>query len=327
MKTCHRLLLVVVVLAIATGVSAQQPPNLERGFAPDKMYQLSNIDNINTFNGNLLAALPIGQRFPLSSSLSYGFSLTYNSKLWDYVRREHWGYTCPGPPAEECVYSFQYYEYEAVANRRSNAGLGWLLTIGGRFHDPDDLIGGTSPSTGGVYESPDGAEHAFYGQFHRGDFGGYFQPAYYTNDNSFLRLRLTPTNSLATHAEIDFPDGSTNEFEPDGTGSWRLTRRRDQYKDASGNYRNWMTVTYATSSPPCTVSDAQTNATTTAVWIINDSQQRRHDVCLSRVWYEDHYVDAPNAVVLAGFQGQRPAAQSTKYSFVYTQENIDRGLE
>jgi YD repeat-containing protein len=324
MKTCRRLLLVVVVLAIATGVTAQQPPNLERGFAADKIYQLSNIDNVNTFNGNLLAALPIGQRFPLSASLSYGLSLTYNSKLWDFVRREHWGDTCAPPPGEGCNYQFQYFEYEAVANRRSNAGLGWLFTIGGRFHDADDLIGGTSPSTGGVYESPDGAEHAFYGQFHRGDFGGYFQPAYYTNDNSFLRLRLTPASSLATHAEIDFPDGSTNEFEPDGTGNWRLTRRRDQYKDASGNYRNWMTVTYAASSPPCTASDAQTHATTTAVWIINDSQQRRHDVCLSSVWYEDHYVDAPNAVVLAGFKGQRPAAQSTTYAFVYNQENIDR---
>jgi YD repeat-containing protein len=335
MKTYRLALIVAVVLAIAIGVTAQQPPNLERGFAADKIYQLSNIDNVNAFNGNLLAALPIGQRFPLSSSLSYGFSLTYNSKLWDYVRRQHWDYTCshppgdpaPGDPPPDCIYQFQYFEYEAVANRRSNAGLGWLFTIGGRFHDADDLIGGTSPSTGGVYESPDGAEHAFYGQLHRGDFGGYFQPAYYTNDNSFLRLRLTPTNSLATHAEIDFPDGSTNEFEPDGTGNWRLTRRRDQYKDASGNYRNWMTVNYAASSPPCSASDAQTHATTTAVWIINDSQQRRHDVCLSSVWYEAHYVDAPNAVVLAGFQGQRSVAQSTTYAFVYTQENIDRGLE
>ena len=150
----------------------------------------------------------------------------------------------------------------------------------------------------------------------------------YANDNSYLRLRLTsnPGTLLAIHAEIDFPDGTTNEFEPDAVGTWRLTRRRDQFKDASGNYRNWVTVQYGGSedSQPCATSDSESGATTNSVWIIRDSQGRRQDVCLSLLLNDDHYANFPNAVVLAGFQPPDGPALVPKYSFGYAQQNVPR---
>jgi len=309
-KTRFHCLLGILLFTVASPVLAQQAPNLERGFAADKMYELSNIDNVNVFNGNLFVSLPIGQRFPLSTNLSYGLSLTYNSKLWDFGRQAIWGYPCG-----ECNYQFMYYEYEAYANRRSNAGLGWLFSIGGRLHGLDDDIGGYETSTGWLYESPDGAEHAFYGEPHNSAYtlpSDPIQPEsgiFYTNDGSYLRQRIIST----THVEIDFPDGTTNEFDKATDGTWQLTRRRDQFQ-SNGNYVNWVKVTYDTSSPNCPAMG------TSAVWIIEDSQQRRHDVCFSTAYYEDHNIDVPVSAVLTGFGG----GQSVHYSFAYSQEDINR---
>jgi hypothetical protein len=210
-----------------------------------------------------------------------------------------------------CNPQILYYLYEALANRRSNAGLGWLLTLGGRLHGPDDDVGGYPTGSGWIYEGPDGAEHVFYALPHQGSFNVFSQSAYYTNDNSFLRLRMV---SL-THAEIDFPDGATNEFDTDSNGIWQLSRRRDQYKDSGGNYRNWVTVTYAASSPACDVAAPGENS----VWIIQDALGRRHDVCFAQMYYEDHYIEAPTAVVLSGFEGQR-----VNYTFAYLQQNVYR---
>ena len=45
----------------AAPAAAQRPQNLAKGFAADKMYEFNNLDHINTFNGHLNIAIPLGQ--------------------------------------------------------------------------------------------------------------------------------------------------------------------------------------------------------------------------------------------------------------------------
>ncbi len=79
--------LAVLALLAAFAPRAQAQPESEigaRGFHADKVYNLSGIDSVNLFNGNLTLAIPLGIEYPVSEKLSYRFHLTYNSSAWDY---------------------------------------------------------------------------------------------------------------------------------------------------------------------------------------------------------------------------------------------------
>src|SRR6476469_4119751 len=95
--------------------AAQKPAGLELGIQPEKLYQFSDLDSVNLFNGNLMTSIPIGQRYSVGGSLSYQLNLVYNSKVWDYEQY----FDGNGKPF-----------YVARPNLRSNAGLGWRLTLG-----------------------------------------------------------------------------------------------------------------------------------------------------------------------------------------------------
>ena len=45
---------------IAAPGAAQQHPNKEKGFNPDRLYDFHALDDINTFNGNLIITIPLG---------------------------------------------------------------------------------------------------------------------------------------------------------------------------------------------------------------------------------------------------------------------------
>ena len=59
-------------------LDAQQHPNLERGFAHEKLYQFGGIDNVNVLNGNVALTIPIGMAYPAGGNLTYALTLTYN---------------------------------------------------------------------------------------------------------------------------------------------------------------------------------------------------------------------------------------------------------
>ena len=48
------------MVLIATPILAEQGPAEEKGFRPEKMYNFGSIDEVNTFNGNLVVTTPIG---------------------------------------------------------------------------------------------------------------------------------------------------------------------------------------------------------------------------------------------------------------------------
>src|SRR5437899_2925911 len=80
-------------LACSLGVHAQTHPNLEKGFAADKMYQFGDVDQVNVFNGNLSLTIPIEGTTPVSDHLSLPLTLVYNTKLWSAKLKSY----CPSP--------------------------------------------------------------------------------------------------------------------------------------------------------------------------------------------------------------------------------------
>src|SRR5439155_990799 len=107
-------LCVLAAIALASlSAAAQMPQNFEKGFAADKMYQFSNIDSVNTFNGNLTIVIPIGDKYAIGGGTSYGLVLTYNSTLWE--RNEVRTIPAAGGDGVPAIWE--------SPSRRSNAGL------------------------------------------------------------------------------------------------------------------------------------------------------------------------------------------------------------
>ena len=183
-------------------------PATERGLDPTHTYAMGDLDAVNLFNGNLAVNLPIGTSYPTGHGLGYGFNLSYNSKLFDNVLH---AVSVGGSTGHWLTYT------ETVPNRLSNAGVGWVLGLGGRLLSPDDdennsggpLIKGRrrDPMPSWVYVAPDGSEHVFYAQLNY-----YGVPAgdtdAYTRDGSYLRMHVR-SDSLR---DVAFPDGRTFVF-------------------------------------------------------------------------------------------------------------------
>ncbi len=205
MRHLTRFLLLFSV-AIAFHSAAQEPDlNNKRGFEAGKVYNFFGIDSVSPFSGNLTVPIPIGQSYSVRPGFSYQFFLTNNSRAWDYEL--------------QTLESGDDVRYSAP-ERYSNAGLGWLLTLG-RVLPP-------SSSNGWTYASPDGANHEF--------FGGSDPGVLYTMDNTYLRMKLTPRNATApsavTRVEVETADGLKHAF----TGAGELIEIRD-------GYGNWLQVT------------------------------------------------------------------------------------
>lgn len=77
------LFLLIALIAISVCDVKGQEKNPQRGFQPGNSYALSQLESINTTNGNLILNIPLGQLPPGRGTLSGGISLRYNSKLYD----------------------------------------------------------------------------------------------------------------------------------------------------------------------------------------------------------------------------------------------------
>jgi len=215
-------ILLALLVFIPASASAEQPqvhPNLEKGFAADKMYQFNNVDNVNLFNGNLTFTIPLGGSIPASDRLATSMTLVYNSKLWDATQ-----YRDGSMPAGQETRTWK------TPTARSNAGLGWMVSFGRMFEgatsntdlNDSDIV----PNDSSIhYESPDGADHVIHNTgLHSDSIGGY-----YSRDGSYIRM--TDGNPRL----IETPDGTVREFSSymDGTRRrWRITKLRDSF----GNY-------------------------------------------------------------------------------------------
>ncbi len=268
----------------ASSAVAQQPQGFEKGFSPEKLYHFWDIDSVNTFNGNLSLTLPIGPAYPVNGGLSYQLTLTYNSKVWDYE-----------PVAGV---------HRAVPTRRSNAGMGWLVSMG-RMIPPGLPTGGNS----WIYESPDGRDHVTFPKLHDDDsatsFSAPITAVGYTRDGSYLRMLQYNTGII----NLEFPDGTIKVFD---SNSGDLLSIKDRFG-------NFATISHLNSiaNTPCPLSDS-------SAWQITDSQNARTNyMCFSSQYSypESTYPGQVDQVILAAPQGQ-----TAVYQFGYsTTTAVDRG--
>lgn len=264
-------LLAIALLLCRLPAAGEQAPFEEKGFRPEKMYSFGSLDHVNTLNGNLVVSIPVGMSYPLDGGLTYGLSLTYNSKVWDFEDLNGYQLGLPG--------------------RRANAGMGWLLTMG-RLVDPNDP---SNPLDGGwVYEAPDGADHPFAPDTLYATAVECSGPdcgmVSYTRDGSFLRMRvLTPT--LRT---VESGDGTTREFEL-ASGKWRLKRIHGAFRDSAGSPLSYVNVTYPNPGviPHCPGA--------ASVWQLNDSEGRTHFACFKNQNVGGYATPTVDRVVLTGF--------------------------
>jgi RHS repeat-associated protein len=293
------LIALIAICFAATAAAQEADPPLEKGFAPDKIYQVGDIDAVDLSTGNLSLAIPIGPEYRLNGGLSYSLKLTYTSAIWDIVVHEDEAPICTqGSDGWTC----EYPRY-AFPNRRSNAGMGWMLSMGRLYdgdHGADDPIAGKW-----TFVSPDGAEHQITYNLHDGDpctvqadgsceasdaSGNLFK---YSRDASYFRMHYNPTND--TTRVVEAPDGTTYTFLLDDAvnNHWRLHTIADRLN-------NSVAISYS-------------DTTDSATWTISDTQGRTHSVYFT----SDGNVDR---VELQAWDGT--SAKTAKYAFTYTQATI-----
>jgi YD repeat-containing protein len=211
-RTHARAALLGLLLA-ALPLTAQLHPNLERGFAAEKAYQIGDIDHVNLFNGNLTLTIPLGTTLNISEQLSLNLTATYNSKLWEMQ-------TVPGVPGGAPP---QFPRQRP--DRFSNAGFGWLVSLG-RLIGPAE----TDVNPGGSfrYQGADGGIHDFFFNLHPND--AITTGVSYTRDGSYIRLRKSGSDYF-----IEFPDGVSQEYREWTDGSI-IRYRLHATRDPRGNY-------------------------------------------------------------------------------------------
>ncbi|HET7435183.1 MAG TPA: hypothetical protein VFN10_10790 [Thermoanaerobaculia bacterium] len=263
-----RKLLWIVVFLAAMPLFAQKGPTEEVGFNPSKLYDFNNIDAVNLFNGNVTATLPLA-RYRVSSTLSYQFTLVYNSKHWD----TGWA-SCDDTDPEtdlKCPYG--------IPSRQSNAGWGWRMSLGRLLAPADPSPNKEAFATGFVYEGPAGDEH---------EFGiSYTAPVLVSDDPQPLRVVRIDANNR----NVEFPNGEVHKFALEHE-QWRLKEMADPF----GNY---VKIDYTYSSD----GDGKYYE---FLWTIRDSAGRSHSVwfvnqsALSDSWSRGQSV---SAMTLDGYKG------------------------
>src|SRR5262249_50638023 len=198
--------------------------------ADGRLYSVHDLDAISEFNGHVIVRIPIGQSYPVGPVMSAQLMLTNNSSVWDFEdiiwRNDENGndLTCPPPDSE-----YQCHKHHAIPEFYSNAGMGWLLSMGQLV--PPAANNERGGPHGWLYRAADGSEH---------DLNGEGDPiTTYTSDGSFLRFKRYPADPTQTldHREIEFPDGAVHEFDANN----RLTKIRDRFG-------HWIKVDYSHSN-------------------------------------------------------------------------------
>ncbi len=289
-----RRILAAALLLIATIAAAEKPPAIELGFKPEKVYSFGSLDNVNLFNGNMIFTIPLGLRYPVSSNLSYGLTLVYNSKAWDYYYVESWQ-----DPSDVRAW--------AKPNIRSNAGMGWRLSLG-RLIPPTSSTITTGYVEGNphfwTYEGPNGDEHSLgvtaaggsaVGSVSRAaevDQAGY--NTYFSS--SSIRMYV----ATSTSRQIQFPTGEVHTFTYE-RNAWRLTRMADAFSNA-------VTIAYSYDT-----SDRTTQ------WTISDAMGRTHTIAFINSPYLSESIDRGQMVKTITMKGVGPtSATNVTYTFNYT---------
>ncbi len=224
--------LLVAASLLTGGPAAAEHPNHAQGFRPEHVFDFSGIENVNLFNRNLTLTIPMGPSYPVGPDFSYQLVLTYTGNVWEWE-----GETQDGA---------QY--LQALPRYRSNAGLGWELSLGRFESDVDPL----STNVGPTYESPDQSLHElFAGPLHLGE--QTINGVDFTRDSTYLRY-------VPADGTVEFPDGLKRTFGPDG-----LSRIEDPF----GNHLDISYGDRGADNVPM-------------LWTLTDSYGRHHEIQFER---------------------------------------------
>ncbi len=273
-------LLIALLLSLGAASYAQESATAEKGFAASKVYQFGDIDHVNVFSGNVIISLPIGLEYPLAGGMTYHLTLTNNSKVWDAKRVVEGILTTP--------------------SARSNAGLGWILSMG-------RLIPSTDPNNetnDWIFESPDGNDHQFVSTALYGNGGCSADCTWYTRDGSFLRLKQL-SDTLRT---VESPDGTIREFTKSAT-EWRLTAIRNRFSSS-------VTIAYPTPSSVTQCPGAN------LVWALSDSEARAHYVC-----FENQNVGGTSRPMVQRVVAEAFSGATETIVFGYTRRDVITSCE
>lgn len=279
------LALLVAVAATAATVVAQKNPEDAIGFNPEKLYQFDNLDSVSVLNGNLTLTVPL-VRYPVSSSLSYGFGLIYNVKAIDW---EVWYDDSVEPPV---------YEWDPYPSLGANAGHGWRVTLG-RLYPPGAVTVNKRSSFNReewIYEGPAGDEHVFDTPAENSS------PVLLTRDQTALRLVRIDNQPYPTR-EVEFPSGEIHRFQQLNT-DWRLTEIRDRCGTR-------VTVTFE-------YDPADTKRT--KKWFINEyiGETKHRSQTLTFTYKSTmEYASASRGMQLSSIEVTAPGNTTTTYTPVY----------
>jgi len=202
--------LVVLLLALAGVGRAQSYPSQARGLGAAVAYQGGQVGQVNLFNGGLTAPLPVGQRYSVDPSLSYGITLVYTSNVWDHELQ-----TCTTAAGTE-----RYYLTEI--DPEANAGAGWRIQLGG-------LIPPGGPGGRWRHLGFDGSERGFYPELHPGH--GNQNEVFYSNASTW---RLEGSHGRTQTIRFEGASGeyervTSVELTKFGGGAQLLSWQRVQY--------------------------------------------------------------------------------------------------
>lgn len=272
-------------LLLTVALFAEQHPAGRKGFNAEDVYHLAGIDNVNVINGNLTLEIPIGTSYSVGGGLSYSFSLRCNANVWDSEK------TGLLPSGERAML--------ALPDRRANAGLGCLFSMG-RLFPPDHPTNG---SLLWLYETPDGSEHFFHETLHD-DVAEAADSVLYTRDGSYLRMTYKAAGDGAEVARriIEFPNGETHEFRASTTAAntdvWQLHFIKNKYPG------NFVQVSYY-------------DTVDGEVWTVSDSYYRTHDIGFKDQVVGGATVPYLDYVDTRKFQNPGESNQVVRYLFEY----------
>jgi len=304
MSALRRLALLAIGL-IAASSPAQQHPNAVKGFNPEGVYHMNGLDNVNAFNGNLTLSIPIGQEYSLGGGVTYQLRLYANGNLWDTEQRIDLEDDLPQLDIPDCRQPGTAIATpctHAFPDRRSNAGLGWRLSLG-------ELTTGEA-NTSFAYVSPDGSEHQLFQTLHH-DLPADDPNVYYTRDGTYLRLSRSGDRWV-----LEFPNGEIHTFVllP---GQGHVVEKITNRHSASG-----LTVTY---------TDGTQNGKKTREWTLSDGF-RSHTVHFLERPFEtglaDPYAADPDLInsrlVLDSIDFAAFGGATARYTFAYTEVQVTR---
>lgn len=298
-------LLVTLGLSGATSAFGQGPlfsTNVDfegaRGLITNNaFFSGSDIDTINTNNGNLVVKIPIGQRIQIGPSFSYGLDLFCNSNAWDSFTEPN-----EGAPFRLSVPVFG-----------SNAGIGCQVSLG-MMYPRNALISGAEnhwpnrSNSPWVWVAPDGSKVYFKCRGASGGGCNGLDGWFYSDNGTFLRL---DAEHAAGRLTLAFPDGRITELRPTAFGCpsgecWRPVRMADAFGNA-------VTVTY---------NDTLANPT----WTLHDTDNRVSYVRFAVGSAAGGGTDETGDLKMVVREVELPAINGTRavYGFEYQSKTIPR---